>query len=65
MEAGFYELKRRARLTREITRAPREKHRAKKVPLLPFCPEWPRLCLLALKSPFCPVLWPFRPSHKR
>ena len=27
---------------REIPRAPREKHRAKKVPSLPFCSEWPR-----------------------
>ena len=30
------------RLPRKIPHAPREKQRVKKVPLLPFCPKWPR-----------------------
>ena len=34
------------------------KDRAKKMPLPPFCPEWPRFVPFDPQSPFCP-------SHKR
>ena len=71
---GFMDrtLTRRARLTREIPRAPREKHRTKICPFCPFVLNDLVLSLLSLECPFRPVLCPFRPvscpfcpSHKR
>ena len=54
-------LTRRARLTREIPRAPREKHRTKICPFCPFVLNDLVLSLLSLECPFRPVLCPFRP----
>ena len=38
---------------------------SKRCPLCPFVLNGLVLSLLSLKSPFCPVLCPFCPSHKR
>ena len=54
-------LTRRARLTREIPCAPREKHRTKICPFCPFVLNDLVLSLLPLECPFRPVLCPFRP----
>ena len=58
-------LTRRARLTREIPRAPREKHRTKICPFCPFVLNDLVLSLLSIECPFRPVLCPFCPSNKR
>ena len=58
-------LTRRARLTREIPRAPREKHRTKICPFCPFVLNDFVLSLLSFECPFRPVLCPFCPSNKR
>ena len=54
-------LTRRARLPREIPRAPREKHRTKICPFCPFVLNDLVLSLLSLECPFRPVWCPFRP----
>ena len=63
--SGFHDLKRRARVPREIPRAPREK-----LPSLHFCPEGPHFVPFVPQKTFLScvvafVLCPFCPSHKR
>ena len=60
-------LTRRARLTGEISMRPGKKTQqpAKICPFCPFVLNDLVLSLLSLECPFCPVLCPFCPSHKR
>ena len=50
---------------RDSTRAQGKNTEPKRSPLSPFVLNDLVLSLLSLKCPFCPVLWPFCPSHKR